>query len=89
MMPRVATILSALALTAPLAAAAPAQAAPDRGLSPEPSAWVSPRETRAIRVALADGRYAPAAWYPWTPVAEARPFTRFDIEGIRLLTRMP
>ncbi|ACL56331.1 hypothetical protein [Methylobacterium nodulans] len=86
---RVATILSALALAAPLAAAAPAQASPCRGLSPEGCARVSLlRETRRTQLAFADEVYAPYAWRRWVP-AEARPFTRFDIEGIRLMTRMP
>jgi hypothetical protein len=85
---RVATTLSALALAAPLAAAAPAEASPCRSLSPVYGCtFVTPREARMIRVAMAEAWSGPSAWQRWTPAP--RPFTRFDVEGVRLMTRMP
>ncbi|WP_407519187.1 hypothetical protein [Methylobacterium oryzisoli] len=85
---RAATLLSALVLAAPLAATS-AQAAPCHVWGPY-GCEIGPREVRAPRVAYVEaGWRGPAAWRGWEPVVEPRAFTRFDIEGIRLLQRMP
>ncbi|ACA15463.1 hypothetical protein M446_0914 [Methylobacterium sp. 4-46] len=89
---RAAPVLSALALVAPLAAALPAEASPCRGLSPEECAFVHPRAERRMQLAFADEVFAPSPAAPagWRALAPGvRPFTRFDIEGLRLMTRMP
>jgi hypothetical protein len=86
---RAATLLSALVLAAPLAATS-AQAMPCRAWGPYACEWSGPREVRAPRVVVAEaGWRGPAAWHAWEPVAVSRGFTRFEIEGIRLLQRMP
>ncbi|MGY2051587.1 hypothetical protein [Methylobacterium sp. JK268] len=87
---RAAPVLAALVLAAPFAAALPAQASPCRGLTPEECAWVAPRVSHPYRVAFADEVFGPVAVAPYGWRAYGpRPFTRFDIEGLRLMTRMP
>ncbi|GJD53955.1 hypothetical protein OPKNFCMD_6735 [Methylobacterium crusticola] len=79
---RFAAILSAAALGLPLATALPAQAEYVRCQGYEPLSCervVTPREARMV--------YAENHWQPW--VVAQRPYTRFDIEALRLMTRMP
>ncbi|GJD62371.1 hypothetical protein [Methylobacterium frigidaeris] len=84
---RVAAILSAATVASSLATALPAQADYVRCAAPWACERVSDRQMqRELRVLYA----ANHQWQPWYGRGyDARPYSRFDVEALRLMTRMP
>ncbi|KMO40800.1 hypothetical protein VQ02_06980 [Methylobacterium variabile] len=84
---RVAAILSVATLATSLASALPAQADYVRCATPWSCERVSDRQMhREMRALYAANTH----WQPWyVDTYGARPYSRFDVEALRLMTRMP
>ncbi|MGF3023263.1 hypothetical protein ACQVP2_10590 [Methylobacterium aquaticum] len=83
---RVAAILSAATVASSLAAALPARADYIRCVTPWACERVSDRPMpREVRVLYAANQH----WQPWYGRGDdVRPYSRFDVEAVRLMTRM-
>ncbi|TGE01270.1 hypothetical protein [Methylobacterium nonmethylotrophicum] len=84
---RVAAILSSAAVATSLAASLPARADYVRCATPWSCERVSERPVhREFRPLYAANHH----WQPWYDYGYgARPYTRFDVEALRLMSRMP